>query len=306
MGRARNRRNRLPIATRDVGPFSLNSVTQGNCLELISRLPDESIDVVVTSPPYWGQRLGNGHGNEEDPRAYVSALVDVFSPLLTKLKPEGLLWINVGDAYNTPVNWRRTDHGYSTLGASQNGLAESNSAYVKPRAKRRAFIDKAEPWLTYGNLLALPYRLVIELSDAGLLYRGEVIWRKRNPMPEGRCRRPHRQHEPIYLFARGEGHSFRVAPPVGSVWEFANEKIDGPAHYSRFPEELPKRCIEAYGTRGDDVVVLDPFSGSGTTGTAARKLGCSYIGFEIDPEQVAASNERLADVERQQLSLLAS
>jgi DNA modification methylase len=112
-------------------------------------------------------------------------------------------------------------------------------------------------------------------------------------MPEGRCRRPHRQHESIYLLAKNEAHLFRVSPPVGSVWEFSNEKIDGLAHYSRFPEELPRRCIDAYGKRDPDVIVFDPFSGSGSTGIAAVKLGCSYIGFEIDPEQVVASNERV-------------
>ena len=78
------------------------------------------------------------------------------------------------------------------------------------------------------------------------------------------------------------------------MWEFGSEKIDGRAHFSRFPEELPRRCLEAYGKAGPDVLALDPFSGSGTTGVAALRLGCSYIGFEIDPEQVEASNERLA------------
>jgi DNA modification methylase len=82
------------------------------------------------------------------------------------------------------------------------------------------------------------------------------------------------------------------------VWDFANEKIDGLAHFSRFPEELPRQCIDAYGQLGPRTVVFDPFSGSGTTGIAALKLNCSYIGFEIDPEQVAASNRRLRDVEQ--------
>jgi DNA modification methylase len=142
-------------------------------------------------------------------------------------------------------------------------------------------------------MLALPYRLVIALSDAGWLFRGEVIWRKKNPMPEGRCRRPHRQHEAIYLFARCEQHSFLASPPVGSVWEFASERVSGAKHYSRFPEELPRRCIAASGRAGPDVVVLDPFSGSGTTGVAALRAGCSYLGFEIDGPQVVASNQRL-------------
>jgi len=284
--------------TKYIGPFQLNTVVEGDCLDLIPQLPDASVDVLVTSPPYWGQRLSNGMGTEEDPRDYLAFLKRVFLAFLPKLKPQGIVWINLGDAFNTPVNWRVHDRKYSTLGPDQNGLSENNSAYIKPRAKRKAFIDPTAGWLRYGNLLALPNRLVIALSEEGYLYRGEVIWQKKNPMPEGRCRRPHRQHEPIFLLARNEDHGFRVSPPVGSVWGFPNEKIDGQAHFSRFPEELPRRCINAYGQLGPQTVVFDPFSGSGTTGIAARRLDCSYIGFEIDPVQVAASNERLDSLDR--------
>ena len=69
---------------------------------------------------------------------------------------------------------------------------------------------------------------------------------------------------------------------------------EGMQHRSRFPLELPKRCIEAYGKTGDGVVVLDPFSGSGTTGIAAKDLECTYIGFEIDDSQATASRERIS------------
>jgi DNA modification methylase len=281
------------VRTDTLGPFGLDTVTGGDCRDLIPQLPDASVDVVVTSPPYWGQRTSAANGVESDPRRYVTALAEIFATLLPKMKPTGIAWINLGDAYNTPVNWRLEDRAYSTLGAERAGLGPLNSAYTKPRHQRRAFIESGDAWLQYGNLLALPYRLVIALCDASWLFRGEVMWRKRNPMPEGRCRRPHRQHEAIYLFARAENHGFRASPPVGSVWDFSNEKINGLRHYSRFPAELPRRCIDAYGASGRDVVVLDPFSGSGTTGVAAIGAGCSFVGFEIDPVQVHAANARL-------------
>lgn len=278
-----------------IGPYKKNAVTLGDAWDLVKDLPDESIDIVVTSPPYWGQRVSQGSGVEEDPRDYVSDLRQLFRLLQPKLKSSGICWINIGDAYNTPVNWRRDDHAYSSLGPKSLGLTPENSAYVKPRHKRKAFLERQVPWLQYGNLLALPYRLVIAMSDDGWLSRGEVIWKKKNPMPEGRCRRPHRQHESIYLFAKNERHSFRQSPPVGSVWEFGSEKISGLPHYSRFPLELPSRSIDAYGKQGRDVVVFDPFSGSGTTGVAAALAGCSFIGFEIDAAQVEASNSRISD-----------
>jgi DNA modification methylase len=236
-------------------------------------------------------------GAEEDPREYVERLVEIFRVLKPKVKRDGIAWLNIGDAYNTPVNWRPGDRGYSSLGPDRTGLDGNNSAYVKPRARRKAYVRAEAPWLSYGNLLALPYRVVIGMCDDGWLFRGEVIWRKKNPLPEGRCRRPHRAHESVFLFARSEKHAFLTDPPVKSVWEFSNERMTGPAHYSRFPLELPRRCVTALGRSGADVVVLDPFSGSGTSGLAALSLGCSYVGFEIDPEQVAASNARLAAAE---------
>ncbi len=289
--------------TQRVGPFELNKVTQGDCLQLVEELPDESVDVVVTSPPYWGQRTSLATGVEEDPREYLETLTSLFRKLLPKVKSHGIVWVNLGDAYNTPVNWRREDREYSSLGPKGNGLSAANSAYVKPRASRKPFVDPTEPWLSYGSLLAIPHRLIVGLSDHGYLFRGEVIWRKKNAMPEGRCRRPHRQHEGIYLFAKDERHSFRTAPPVPSVWEFPNEKIDGLAHYSRYPEQLPLRSIDAYGISGPDVLVLDPFSGSGTTGVAALKLDCTFLGFEIDNDQVLASNQRLHTLGQRQLKL---
>ena len=276
-----------------------SNVFHGDCLQLIPKLPDDSIDVVVTSPPYWGQRRSLGNGTEEDPRDYITFLRQVFESLLPKLKPHGIVWLNMGDAYNTPINWGHKDYKYSTLGIDRKGFKPDNAAYTKPRFKRKAFIDKTAGWLQYGNLLMLPQRLLISLTDLGYLYRGEVIWAKKNAMPEGRCRRPHRKHEPIYLLARDEQHFFRATPPVPSVWQFANEHIPGLQHRSRFPVELPQRCIEAYGRTGREVVVLDPFSGSGSTGLAAIELGCTYVGFEIDPEQAVESKSRLTEVERQ-------
>ena len=90
-----------PLTTR-IGPFDPNTVVEGNCRDLIPRLPDESIDVLVTSPPYWGQRMSNGTGTEEDPRDYLRFLTETFTAFLPKLKKFGLIWINLGDAYNTP------------------------------------------------------------------------------------------------------------------------------------------------------------------------------------------------------------
>ena len=276
------------------GAFALDTVVHGDSTLLVPRLPDGCVDVVVTSPPYWGQRISPGVGVEEDPRDYLSALVAVFAPLLDKLSDTATVWINTGDTYNTPLNWSEQDRPYSTLGRDAAGLPAGNSAYTKPRPPRKAFVDHADGWLTRGGLLGLPHRLAAMLCEHGYLLRGEVVWSKPNALPEGRCRRPHRTHELILLFAKTAQHSFRVAPPVKSVWNIAPDRIGGPQHHSRFPVALPAACLDAHGSCGEDTLVLDPFAGSATTGVAAKDMGARFVGFELDSHTASTANERLA------------
>lgn len=269
----------------------LNTVQNADCLTCLRQLPEDCIDVAITSPPYWGQRGGDGLGLEPDPREYVENLVTTLAEVMRCLKPSGTLWLNIGDSYNTPINWRLEDRAHSTLGKDGNGLDENNSAYTKRRGRRRAYIDKSVGWLQYGNLLGIPWRVVLGLTDMGFLYRGEVIWVKTRPLPEGRCRRPHRRHEGIYIIAKDEQHSFRTKPPVGSVWTLV-QTPNKTKHCSTFPEDLPKQCIDAAGldTPG---IVLDPFMGSGTTAIVAKKQGHNFLGFEYDTETCSMANERI-------------
>lgn len=260
-----------------------------DCLEALRQTPADVLDAVVTSPPYWGQRGDAGLGSESDPRDYVRSLATILGEAMRCLKPAGTLWLNLGDAYNTPINWRARDHAYSSLGKDGNGLDPANSAYTKNRGQRRAFLDKDAGWLQYGNLLALPARVVLAMTDAGFLYRGEIIWEKSRPLPEGVCRRPHRRHEGIYIFAKDERHRFRIRPPVGSVWRLT-QTPNRTAHCSTFPPDLPARCIQAAGLDAPGVV-CDPFMGSGTTGRAARALGHQFLGFELDEETCRLANE---------------
>jgi DNA modification methylase len=275
-----------------VGPWEINRVHNVDSAAALREMPNDCLDVIVTSPPYWGQRGSQGIGSEEDPREYVAALVRILTDCVRCLKPSGTLWLNVGDAYNTPINWREDDHRYSTLGLDGNGLDPTNSAYTKKRGARRAFIDSTGPWLQYGNLLALPYRIVLGICDRGALYRGEVIWEKSRPMPEGICRRPHRRHESIYILAKSERHYFRVRPPVGSVWRLV-QTPNNVEHCSTFPLDLPIQCISASGVEGRGVI-FDPFMGSGTTALAAQQLDHDWLGFELDADHCALANKRAA------------
>jgi DNA modification methylase len=271
-----------------LGSWQLNVVHNADCLVGLRGIPDDSLDVVITSPPYWGQRGSSGLGSEPDPRDYVTNLVSILADTMRCLKEDGTLWLNIGDSYNTPINWREDDFRYSSLGPTGNGLPPTNSAYTKNRGRRRAFLDKDAKWLQYGNLLAIPYRVVMAMCDLGFLFRGEVIWEKSRPLPEGLCRRPHRRHEPIYIFAKSERHAFQTKPPVGSVWKLVQTPNQTP-HCSTFPLDLPLQAIRAAAVPTDGIV-FDPFMGSGTTGRAALTLGLRYLGFELDPATCAMAN----------------
>jgi DNA modification methylase len=277
-----------------LGPWALDAVHNVDCARGLRELPDDCVDVIVTSPPYWGQRGAGGLGAEADPRDYVAHLADVLGEAMRCLKPAGTLWLNIGDAYNTPINWRETDHVYSSLGAAGAGLPASNSAYTKNRGRRRAFVRGDVGWLRYGNLLGLPYRIVLAMCDRGFLFRGEIIWHKSRPMPEGRCRRPHRRHEGIYVFAKDENHAFCTRPPIGSVWRLRQTPNLTP-HCSTFPLDLPMQCIRAAGAPSRGAVVCDPFMGSGTTARAARTLGHRFVGFELDAETCRLANQYAAE-----------
>jgi DNA modification methylase len=270
-----------------IGPFALDATYNIDCLSGLRELPSDCLDVVVTSPPYWGQRGASGLGSEVDPREYVQNLTTILAEAMRCLKPSGTLWLNIGDAYNTPINWREDDYVYSSLGKDGTGLPATNSAYTKNRGRRRAFVREDVGWLKYGNLLAVPYRVVAAMGDLGFLFRGEVIWEKSRPMPEGRCRRPHRRHEGIYIFAKDEGHAFRTSPPVGSVWRLT-QTPNLTAHCSTFPLDLPVQCLSASDAE-PGALVCDPFMGSGTTGRAALMCGAHYVGFDLDPRWAIAA-----------------
>ena len=278
---------------RSLGEWSLDVTHHADCLQALKSVPDNAIDLIVTSPPYWGQRGSSGLGSEADPRVYIERLVMALTEAMRCLNPAGVLFLNLGDAYNTPINWRAVDHMYSSLGKEGDGLKPTNSAYTKNRGRRRAFVDREVSWLQYGNLLSIPYRVAIEIVNYGYLFRGEIIWHKSRPLPEGRCRRPHRHHESIYVFAKSERHRFRTRPPVPSVWQLV-QTPNRTSHCSTFPLDLPLHCIDAAALDAGSVV-FDPYMGSGTTAEAALMRGHHFLGFEIDPVICNIANDRLAN-----------
>ncbi len=300
------------------------TIHHGDAWDLAPTLEPQSVQTIVTSPPYWGLRdygVEGQFGLEATFAEHVERLVELFRLLRPALRDDGTVWLNYGDRYVA------TGKGWGD---------------AKPK-----------------DLLLMPPQVALALRADGWYLRQEIIWHKTNPMPETVYDRPTRTHEHIYLLSKsatyyydhaaiaekatgaharravvpdswivGGGahdtltHSRRERDPgVGpkstrpgtgvkanesfhastvdltetrnkrSVWTLPVGRMTG-AHFATFPPDLIRPCVLAGCPEGG--VVLDPFMGSGTTAVVARSLGRKAIGFELNADYIAMAAKRLA------------
>lgn len=244
------------------------SLLLGDAVTQLRAMPDRSVDCIVTSPPYYSLRdyeVDGQYGLEPTPSEYVSTMSRVFREAKRVLSDDGTLWINLGDTY------------YSAKGAST-GVDRRQSA-------RRGFarpVDRSGLGFPRKSLLMIPSRVAIALQDDGWTLRSDITWCRPKAQPEVAADRPSRRTERLYLFAKSVRYHYDRTVPGAStdVWEIGQDRSrDGQGHRATFPLELPARCIQIGCKPGG--IVLDPFSGSGTTGDAALRLGHKYVGIDI-------------------------
>ena len=309
-------------------------IYQGNCLDVLRTMPDQSVHCCVTSPPYFGLRdYGNAAqiGLEQTPAEYVARLVDVFREVRRVLRDDGTLWLNIGDSY-----------AMSTKGAGGQGKQHTNAGSIH---KSRAW--RIPPELKPKDLIGIPWRVAFALQADGWWLRQDIIWHKPNPMPESVRDRCTKAHEYIFLLTKSEqyyydadvirepharlwnetnggnmadvGHKkngkiesrqthpkgYPLPNPLGrnrrSVWTVATKPYKG-AHFATFPPALIEPCILA-GCPDEDGVVLDPFNGAGTTGIVALQHGRRYIGIELNPEYINLAVDRIGAAVPRQMAM---
>ncbi|MBM4518354.1 site-specific DNA-methyltransferase [Rhodococcus hoagii] len=266
------------------GPYYRDdSVTlhHGDALSVAATLDSASIDCIVTSPPYFGLRdygEAGQYGLEATPAEYVETMRALFAELRRVLADDGTLWLNLGDSYSK---------------------------------------DK--------DLLGIPWRVALAIQETGWILRNEVIWHKTNAMPESVTDRLAGRHEHVFLFTKSRRYWFdldavrephaestiaaasRARKPYaapgqrpntktrgmgdgganpGDVWPINTRPFPG-AHFATMPLALAERCVQA-GCKTDGTV-LDPFSGSGTTGLAAARHGRRYVGIDLNADYLDLS-----------------
>lgn len=259
----------------------------GNSADVLGRLGSVEVGCTVTSPPYFGLRdyaSEDQIGGREALDEYVKSLVEVFSVIRDRTAKTGTLWINLGDSYNA-YNANRGP------GTSFSRRRHSDRQALPPG------YGLTEKSLPNKAMLGVPWRVALAVQDAGWILRNSIIWRKTSPPPERVRDRLVRSHEHVFMFSRSARYEFNLdflrrpgeRIPL-DVWDIAPERKS--QHPAPFPVELPRRCIGLGSAPGS--VVLDPFSGSGTTGVAALSLGRSFIGIDSNPEYIEIAARRLS------------
>lgn len=297
------------------------TILTGDCRDVLPTLPSESVQCCVTSPPYFGLRdygVEGQIGLESSVEEYVSELVSVFGEVRRALRPDGVLWLNLGDSY--AGSWGAQGHRETPATISRNQIRNHPKRASHTGAIRAAGLKPKD-------LIGIPWRVAFALQADGWWLRSDVIWSKPNPMPESVADRPTKAHEYLFLLTKGERYFYdadAIAEPsvsehpsgngfarpqqlsrggrgsdeqwtptatrnARSVWTIPTKPYSE-AHFATFPPELARRCILAGSRPGD--TVLDPFNGAGTTGLVAHEHQRKYIGIEINPEYVKISKRR--------------
>lgn len=311
----------------------VNKIFNENCLETLKRIPEKSIQCVVTSPPYFQQRdygVDSQIGLEKNPEEYIKALGEVFNEVLRVLKDDGICWVVIADSF-----------------------AKENFGTIKKKES-----------------IGIPWMLAFHLRDIGWYVRQENIWNKLNSIPEPKIDRCTRSHESIFLLTKSEryyfnsediqyfvseetqkrsqrgiginkysefGSSANLSPPQENIKNLfpgeptfdlekpntkgrdrslgnrngitgsldrVYEKANRRSVWSFPTQNLKEKHFAAYpesivelcilsGSKEGDLV-YDPFGGSGTTAIVAHRLKRNWLLSEINPEYVKIAEKRIA------------
>lgn len=304
----------------------LNKIIQGDALEIIKTLPTESVDCIITSPPYFNLRdygVDGQIGLEKTYQEFIKKLIDIFNEIKRVLKKEGTCFVNLGDSYSGSGKGRNGDG----LAGKTESLNKNNKGTLEGRILK---CDYGE--IKTKSLMMIPERFAISMIDNGWILRNNLIWIKPNAMPESVQDRWKKAHEYIFFFVKNKNYYFnldaiRTPHKLVSVnraeYEHGTEKYysmparqvklnpkgacppdyflintncsenDGSDnHYATYPQNLISNPMLA--GCPEKGIVLDPFMGSGTTGVVAKKSFRNYIGIELNPEYIKIANDRLS------------
>jgi DNA modification methylase len=287
-----------------------NTILVGHSLENLSNIPSESVDCIVTSPPYYGQRDYNVDGqigNEKTPEEYIDNLTKIFSECKRILKDSGTLWLNLGDKYSNGnllgMPWR------VAIALQADGwILRNDIIWQKPNAMPHSAKNRLTPDHEYIFFFTKKSKGYFYDQDA--IREQHVTFSKESKMKGGRNHFGKKGGTPENGKNKGNSnlHDARwdqAFHPKGrnkrTVWSISLSKFRG-AHFAVFPEKLIEPCVLAGCPKNG--LVMDPFFGAGTTGCVALRNERNYLGIEINTEYAEIAKVRLSSIQTDFLDTL--
>lgn len=310
----------------------MSRIICADALDGLKTIESESVDMCVTSPPYYGLRdygVNGQIGIEQTPEAYIARLTEIFAEVRRVLKKDGTLWVNIGDSY--------AGSGKGPMTISANGKNKD----VFDMANRIYEVPKVWEGIKPKDLIGIPWMLAFSLRNSGWYLRSDIIWHKLNCLPESVKDRPTKTYEHIFLLSKSPKYYYdykAIQEPLKQVskerykrgrsdhskysnettlqginrqhenfsefdqeyrrkrdvWEVSTNTYKMDEHFAMYPEKLIEPCVLAGSRVGG--IVLDPFFGSGTTGAVAKRLGREYIGIDINSRYCDKAQARIDKV----------
>lgn len=295
-------------------PRGTGTIHHGDSFDILPKLEHDSIDLLITSPPYWGLRSygldhnqevldeWNALGNEDDdvppyewyrknggllgmepiPDWYVSHLAEIIDGVKTPLKAGGSLWINVGDTYFARWSSIR-EKGRQGMGG--HGRERRKTPMGKYRQEKQ--------------LLLIPARFAIEMQNRRWILRNDLVWHKPNVPPRPEKDRLKLAHEHFFHFVKRpkEGRPKyyydinEVEPEQTDVVTYT-VKAGSEGHSATFPIDLiTPRILSSCPPGG---TVLDPFAGTGRSLSVAMEHGRNAVGIELSPQFIDVARRAVA------------
>jgi hypothetical protein len=299
-----------------------NKIYNEPCIETLKRMPNDFLDCVITSPPYWQLRdygYDGQWGLEPTFQEYLEHLWEMMDEIKRVLKPTGTCWINLGDTYGT----------------QSGGLKGKNTFDPKNPKATLSIIE--QPKSINKCLLLIPHRFAIGCIDRGWIIRNDIIWAKRNGMPESIKDRFTKKHEYFFFMVKSEKYYFNLdsirdkhkcindkrndgnrheysenvksknnewlatnavsfntlGKNPGSVSDFWDIPTKGSnnEHYAAYNDELIRKPILAGCPEGG--IIYDSFMGTGSTAEASLRANRKFIGSEMSIKYCEIAEKRL-------------
>lgn len=302
---------------------SLGKLYLGDAKEVLSGFKPQSLDVCVTSPPYWSMRKYNNSqelGQESTIKEYIENLCSIFDELYPVLKDSGSLWVVIGDTYYSKSK--------GTGGKTKKQLTNPGSFFAPVKYKEN---------LQEKSLCNVPAKFLIAMEDRGWIFRNQIIWHKPNAFvtptkdrftvdfenvfwftkmkkyyfnqqfepfsDKTKWKFDRRNYDGVSEWDNGTGqvsHRARNMRPnekgrnKRTVWSITIGRVHGIKHHAKFPEELIVTPINA--TCPPNGIVSDIFMGSGTTAVYCQKTNRKWLGIEINQDYCNTIIKRLKEM----------